>query len=44
MKYHIQWNGETIASFKTSQHRNQVLGYWHERFAYAATEIVALDD
>jgi hypothetical protein len=44
MKHHIVWNGEIIASFKNSMHRNQILVYWHERFAYAADDIVAKDD
>lgn len=44
MKYHIYWNGNLIASFANVIHRGQVLEYWHERFPYAADEIVAKDD
>ena len=44
MYYHIYWGENLIASFAVKEHRNQILNYWHERFAYAADEIIAKDD
>lgn len=44
MKFHIYWGDRLIASFENNRHRDDVLKYWQERFAYAADEITAKDD
>jgi len=44
MKYHINFNGQIVASFINERQRDDVLKYWKERFSYAAGEIIAVND